>query len=74
MKEEKPHLKILSKHKHYYDFYMRNGEVVNFWHSVQDEILNAYRVEFPDYTYQRTCPACVAEFLHRVYSWYNTQI
>ena len=53
---------------------MRNGEVVNFWHSVQDEILNAYRVEFPDYTYQRTCPACVAEFLHRVYSWYNTQI
>jgi hypothetical protein len=53
---------------------MRTGEVVNFWHHVQEEILNAYKVEFPHYHYQRTCPVCVAEFLVRVYTWYETQI
>ena len=73
-KVEKQHLTILSKHKHYYDFYMRTGEVVNFWHHVQEEILNAYKVEFPHYHYQRTCPVCVAEFLVRVYTWYEKQI
>ena len=72
-KVEKSHLTILSKHKHYYDFYMKTGEIVNFWHDVQKEILNAYLVEFPHYHYQRTCPACVAQFLVEVYTWYNKQ-
>jgi hypothetical protein len=53
---------------------MQNGEIVNFWHDVQNEILEAYRVEFPHYHYQRTCPVCVAEFLVKVYTWYEKQI
>jgi len=71
-KEENKHLTTLSKHKHFYDFYMACGEIVNFNHDVQSEILEAYKeLVDPYYHYQRTCPVCVAEFLVRVYTWFN---
>ena len=70
--EENKHLTTLSNHKHFYDFYMSCCEIVNFSHEVQSEILTAYReLADPHYHYQSTCPVCVAEFLVRVYNWYN---
>lgn len=51
---------------------MSCGEIVNFSHDIQKEILTAYReLADPHYHYQSTCPVCVVEFLVRVYSWYN---
>ena len=51
---------------------MACGEIVNFNHEIQSEILTAYReLAEPHYHYQNTCPVCVAEFLVRVYNWYN---
>lgn len=74
-KEENKHLTTLSKHKHFYEFYMGCGEIVNFSHEIQNEILTAYReLADPNYHYQNTCPVCVAEFLVRVYNWYNQNI
>lgn len=51
---------------------MSCGEIVNFSHEIQNEILTAYReLAEPYYHYQNTCPVCVAEFLVRVYNWYS---
>ena len=33
---------IFDKHRHYYDFYHKTGEIVNFHHDVQIELLNEY--------------------------------
>lgn len=74
MSEENPHLKTLSNHKHIYDLYMKCGEIVNFHHHIQAEILEAYRSHDPHYHYQNTCPVCVAEFLVTAYKWYNNEI
>lgn len=61
---------VLEKHKHIYDLYMKTGEIVNFHHHIQADIVSVYRLENPNYSYQKTCPACVAEMLHTVYKWY----
>jgi len=53
---------------------MASQEIVNFSHEIQNEILEAFKVEHPHYHYQRTCPVCVSNFLVTVYRWYNEQI
>jgi len=51
---------------------MSCGEIVNFHHHIQNEILIAYKeLVDPNYHYQNTCPICVLEFLVKVYSWFN---
>lgn len=51
---------------------MSCGEIVNFHHHIQNEILIAYReLADPNYHYQNTCPVCVLGFLVKVYTWYN---
>jgi hypothetical protein len=53
---------------------MATGEMVNFHHEVQAELLAAYRAEFdPYYAYQKTCAACVAEFLTLIYRQYDNR-
>ena len=49
IKKENPSLTILSRHKHFYDFYMQTGEIVNFHHHIQNEILEAFKLEHPHY-------------------------
>lgn len=71
--EEKQHLKKLAEHKHIYDFYMKTGEVVNLHPHIKNEIVNAYRVEFPHYHYNMACSACTLEMLVQVYRWYEKQ-
>jgi hypothetical protein len=53
---------------------MQTGEIVNFHHHIQNEILEAFKLEHPHYHYQRTCPVCVANFLVTVYNWYNQNV
>ena len=65
---------ILERHKPIYDLYIKTGEIVNFHHHIQAEIVSVYKEENPHYTYQNTCPACVAEMLHTVYKWYLSKI
>lgn len=73
--EEPNYLKVFAKHKHIYDFYYKSGEMVNFHHDIQDELLAAYReAKDPYYDYNRRCPACVCEFLTTIYRWYEQQI
>ena len=69
-----PHLKVLSKHKHIYDFYVHTGELVNFHADIHNEVIEAYRVVNPHYHYNRSCPACVCDMLKDVYNYYNKTI
>ena len=68
-------MKVFAKHKHIYDLYYNSGELVNFYHDIQNELLDAYR-EAHDayYNYNRTCPVCVCEFITKIYRWYEQQI
>ena len=67
------HLQTLSQHRHFYEFYMRTGEIVNFHHHIQNEILAAFHALYdPYYHYSRSCPVCVAEFLTRVYRTHDS--
>ena len=70
-KQEEPHLKVLSQHKHIYDLFMQTGEVVNLHPHIKEEIVNAYRIEHPHYHYNSNCSACIAEMLTTIYSYYN---
>ena len=69
-----PHLKVLAKHKHIYDFYVNTGELVNFHADIHNEVIEAYRVVNPHYHYNRSCPACVCDMLKDVYNYYNKAI
>ena len=68
MPVEDKHTATFARHKHYYDFYTKTGELVNFNHDVQNELLIAYR-ETKDkyYRYNNSCPVCVIEFLNNIY-------
>lgn len=73
-KSEEPYMLIFAKHKHIYDLYYNSGEIVNFSHDIQNELLMAYREAHDQYyNYNRTCPVCVAEFLTLIYRWYAKQ-
>ena len=67
-------LAVLSKHKHYFDLFMKTGELVNFTHEVQNDILAVYQKAAPGYTYNRGCGACVGAFLFLVYKTFNDQL
>jgi len=72
---ENNYLAVFAKHKHYYDMFAASGEVVNFNHDVQDELLEAYRGLFDEYyNYSRTCKVCVIEFLMLAYRKYLNKI
>lgn len=71
--QEKPHLKILSDHKHIYDLFEKTGEMVNLHPHIRDEIVNAYRVENPHFHYNGNCGACIIEMMVTIYQWYNQQ-
>ena len=63
-------IETLKKHKHYFDLLERSGELINFNHDVQNELLNVYRLEVDaNYHYNRSCGECVKEFLKIVYKW-----
>lgn len=69
-----PSLAVLSKHKHYYDLFSKTGELVNFSHEVQNELLAVYQKFDPGYSYNRGCGACVGAFLYLVYNTFKDQI
>jgi len=71
---EDGHLKVLSEHKHIYDFYIKTGEVVNLHPHIKADIVNAYKVEFPHYHYNMACAACTIEMLVQVYRWFENKI
>jgi hypothetical protein len=73
-KEEKPHLKILSNHKHIFDLFEQTGEMVNLHPHIRDEIVSAYRVENPHFHYNGNCGVCVIDMMITIYRWYNQQI
>ena len=61
----------LNKHKHFYDFYIKTRELVNFYPHIQLELLNVYRTEVdPYYHYNKNCGECVKNFLTLIYKWY----
>jgi hypothetical protein len=65
---EDKHTLIFAKHRHFYDFYIKTGELVNFSHEVQSELLAAYRAtKDAYYTYNNSCKVCVIEFLLNIY-------
>lgn len=66
------HLEAFEKYKGIHDFFQKSGEIVNFHRHYQEELLLAYRkAEDPYYNYSMSCPACVAEFLTKIYRWYD---
>jgi hypothetical protein len=63
---------IFDKHRHYYDFYHKTGEIVNFHHDVQQELLNEYRrLKDEYYHFNNNCKVCVIDFLNTIYRWYD---
>jgi hypothetical protein len=73
LKEEK-HLLILAKHKAIFDLYELTGEIVNLHPHIKNEIVEAYKTEFPLYHYNPNCNACVGEMLTTIYKYYNQKI
>jgi hypothetical protein len=67
-------LAVLSKHKHYYDLFMKTGELVGFTHEIQNELLQVYKKADPIYTYNSRCGACVGTFLVNVYKTFHEQL
>jgi hypothetical protein len=64
-------IETLERHKHYYEFYVRTGELVSFRIEAQNELLNVYRKEVDGYYhFNRNCPQCIIRFLNTVYKWY----
>jgi hypothetical protein len=74
VKLDAKHLEVLSKHKHYYDLFIKSGELVGFTHDVQQELLQVYRLVDPVYTYNNRCGACIGTFLVNVYKTFNEQL
>jgi hypothetical protein len=69
---EKAVNEIFDKHRHFYDFYHKTGEIVNFNHDIQKELLNEYRrVNDAYYHYNTNCTICVIDFLNLIYRWYD---
>ena len=67
-------MQTFARHKHIYDFYSKTGEMVNFHHDIQQELLVAYRAKVdPYYTFSNTCPVCVCDFLNQIYRWYDNR-
>lgn len=71
MKQDKIHLEVLSMHKHIYDNYLKTGEVINFHPHIQQEIVDAYKVEHPYYVYNHRCYSCIVDMLVTIYRWYE---
>ena len=72
---EDQYLQVFARHKHIWDFFNNTGEMVNFHLHIQQELLEAYqKLHDPYYHYNRTCPVCIAEFIHRIYNWYTEKI
>ena len=71
---EKAVIEIFDKHRHFYDFYHKTGEIVNFNHDIQKELLDEYRrVKDEYYHYNTNCTICVIDFLNLIYRWYDIQ-
>jgi len=69
-----PAVETLKRHKHFYDLFISSGELVNFNHDIQNELLELLRVKHPGYEYNRRCDACVCEFLVLVYRAYKAEL
>jgi len=74
VKLDAKHLETLLKHKHFYDLFIRTGELVGFTHEIQNDLLNVYRLADPIYTYNNRCGACIGTFLVNVYKTFNEQL
>ena len=74
MLKEENHLLILAKHKHIFDLYEKTGEIVNLHPHIREEIVSAYKVEFPYFHYNSNCSACVGEMLYTIYNYYNQKM
>lgn len=62
--------KVLQQHKHYYDFLVNTGELVNFSVQNLNDVLTAYKNIDPYAHVNTRCPACIVEFLVKVYKNY----
>lgn len=68
-------MKPFADHRPIYDLYCKCGEIVNFYHGIQKQLLEIYKQHAdPNYHYNNRCGVCVAEFLHTAYTWYLKQI
>lgn len=74
IKLEERHLAILLKHKHFYDLFIKTGELVGFAHDIQGELLEVYKLADPIYSYNNRCGACVGAFLCNVYNRFKDQL
>ena len=72
--EEPAHVKILKKYYHHYDLFIKTGELVNFNHDIQDELLQVLRIKHQGYEYNRRCDACVCEFLVLTYREFKAEL
>ena len=50
-------INTLLKHKSIFDLYVKTGEIVNLHPHIRDEIVKAYKTEFPHYSYNSNCYA-----------------
>jgi len=72
--EEPVSVQTLKKYRHHYELFIRSGELVNFNHDIQAELLAIMRLKDHGYDYNRRCDACVCEFLVSVYRAYKSEL
>ena len=53
--------------------YMKTQELVGFTLQIRQEVVDAYKVEHPHYTYNQNCHVCVTEMLVTIYRYYEKQ-
>lgn len=74
MPPENKHLATFAEHRHIYEFYRKTGEMVGFHHHIQNQLLAAFHALYdPYYHYDRSCPACQADFLTRAYKIHDSK-
>lgn len=73
MKQEDKHFQTLLKHEHFFDTYMAVQTISGLYPDARKEIVDAYRVEFPHYSYVENCGVCIAGMIVEVYTWFKKE-
>lgn len=64
-------MEVLARHRPIYENYQKTGEMINLHPHIRQEIVDAYRVEFPHYHYNGSCYVCILEMMATIYKWYD---
>ena len=69
---EPSYYEVFARHEPIYDLFEKTGELVNFHPHVRAEVVAAYQLAHPHYSYNDGCAACISEMITTIYRWYKS--